>query len=381
MKLNNILLFLLLIITYFGCKSAAAVKTDLQSDIQGEVHPEYQTDDQPYLLAASLFVDKSKSIPDHTGFYKVFYEISFSFKGAASAGYKITDSSGNILDEVKNMAVGKKQSEITSKFSDYFLYESFNYYVELIDKYGEIFISEGIVINHDSPEIDSTVFGPVLSEVYETGRKISLFIESNVLLNNNSIEFARLIPPSENFFWEMTVNSSSLSDSGNVTVGGKVFFSDHMNYLENGIYIFQISFGKSGIIQKEFELSDIYNNKKGPNYGFMIPEERSNTRNQIELSINDIDLAESIEIVMYSMSDKQMRRLGKMRTALVSEVISKSDLFSSIRTSEGDRVKLSYNREYYYQVVLISREINGVKYLATSNPMKIVFHGFNFLNF
>ncbi len=376
--LYYISLSLLLIFT--GCKSSSAYTRVVNE--QKEYTVQHEDD-----LSKSIFemekieldIDPSLSVKQNNGLYKVQYKINIHTIGSGELTCSLFDENNFLLYTSDLIKVTKRSKPVTFTFDDFIFYNAIKYKILLKNKNNSIIEYEGILNKTDFPDYPHVQFGPVITESFNKERVTSLLINLEMNTKNNTVESLKIIPPSEDFFWELQYNVDT--ETSLLTSNGKINFSDHKHYIENGTYILQLSLGTLGIIQKTFEVIDIYSNEKGPNYGFMVPIEKNNSRDRIELILNDINHISDIELFLYTIENSETKPVGSLKTTIISDTLLKKDILSGIIDSDGEKVRLKYNEDYYYKVVLTTNEINSLKYVSTSEMNKIIFYGFNIFNF
>ena len=371
---------LLLLLIFTGCKSSSM---HIRVNNIPDNYTVLQEDDSSKIIfemkKIELDIDPSMSVKQNNGLYKVHYKISINTTGFGELTCSFYDENNFLLYTSDLVKVTKRSKPLTFTFDDFIFYSTIKYTVSLKNENNSINEYEGFLNKPGFPDYPQIQFGPVITESLDKERVTSLLINLEMNTKNNTVESLKIIPPSEDFFWELQYEVDT--ETSLLTSNGKINFSDHKHYIENGIYIVQLSLGTLGIIQKPFQVIDIYGNEKGPNYGFMVPIERNSSRDRIELILNDTNHISDIELFLYSNENSETKPVGSMKTTIISDSLLKKDVLSGISDSEGKRVKLKYNENYYYKVVLTTNEINSLQYLSTSEMNKIIFYGFNIFNF
>jgi len=142
---------------------------------------------------------------DKNGFTILKYtiEINFSYNKNFKVKYEIFDKDNNTIfvneKDVENS--GKNTFFIRDNFSDQLSHRVIRYKITSFLKDREI-ETGGEFINNSLPDIKSISFGPIVTS-YLYG-KFSVNSSIEILINNAiSTKWIRLIPPSENYFWEI----------------------------------------------------------------------------------------------------------------------------------------------------------------------------------
>lgn len=316
------------------------------------------------------------------GIYEIPYKFLFEFEN-------ITPKTSNfileytIFDANREVLLSGKQSNL---IKDKFNPNQYNIEIQYIDSfsYSKLFYEIKIIqskttkkytgeyVNKHMPQLTSLSFGPIVSQIINEEFIVSLGLSLS-LENVKEIVWIRLIPPTLNSYW----NIQWKKDKNNIEAFASVTFPKHKNYIDNGIYILQINLGKYGVIQKNYDASDILGNKEGANYGLFIVDELDNDMNNIYLSIDELTKINFLELHFFKYNDKNFE-IGKIAINNPKKTISKQYLKNLIVDDKGKVVKFSPNTKYYYQIFTYSKEINNIKYISISKKYLFSISEFDF---
>lgn len=326
------------------------------------------------LSSIDIGVDPGESVMESNGIFKIKYTVKMAVKYGNVVKCRFYNEYGDEIFVSDAVLVDKNGTAIVY-FYDYFLYKEIKYKLEISSTAKSVAVFEGTTVREDYPGIKSCLFGPVVSKMTDSGRETDLLVECICTSFNTKPEYVRVIPPTEDFFWDLPVTDMSDDE---YSFSGKINYSIHKDYIDNGNYILQVSFGKWGLVQRVINITDIYGNTKGPNYGFTIPKEKKTDKDTINFDIPELEDISSIDLVLYIKNGTgDYLNIGGVCLPFVADTIKKSDITKYARDIYGDSLKLKNNKEYYYQIVIKSKEKNTIRYLSSSEKYRIVFYGFS----
>jgi hypothetical protein len=375
--LTVVLAFLLLL---FSCKSVA----DNGSHQTEKKNPSTEHEADPFfeLGGFEYSIDPGNSVRKQDDIYDMVYDIGFVFKTNKPVGltFKIYDIDNNLLYEKKDIKSGgvsleKKEFTFKDRFTDSFSHSILLYYLDVeINKKNYEYTGE--FENTSVPSIEDCSAGHVITKYENRKINVSFYIDLRIK-NCSEVTWVRLIPPSKQYYWSLQTKP----DGDSMTANGVISDAKHINYIDNGTYILQINLGRLGIIQKEIDLTDYLGNKSGPNYGMPVASEKNSDKNGINLNIDFPDKVDYYEIWLFEDNARNSRKLGSAKFEAAATSLPKKELFESFFDDSDNRVKLKYNKKYYYRIYLYSKEINGLKYISISDPISVTFQGFSLFGF
>jgi hypothetical protein len=369
--LRKIFLFIFIILTLFDCKTINNKENKKNSNIKNELKQEKEIFFD--FLGFDYSVSPEDSIAKNENIYQIKYNLNFKFKTTKKIilNYKIFDEENNLLlnkSNIETKQISKNEALVKDSFFDNFNYSTLKYSIQAYNDKKSIDLT-GDFNNSNLPILEYIKLGPIITKNDNRKVNISFFTEVSIK-NCRDLIWIRLIPPDESSFWIISTKQDSSGYVGNAVI------NENKNFIENGNYLIQINLGKLGFIQKSIEITDFFNNQKGPNYGLPTVEEISSDKNYLKLDINLLNKIENMEIWLFS--EKNDQRSGIANFVSPEGNISKKDLFVMFKDDSKNSIKLKYNKKYYYRVYLYSKEINGMKYISISNLLPITFQGFNF---
>jgi len=391
------IIYILIILSIFNCTT---IKKNRESKINQKEYNEEnkQSDNNEYNSNINIPKDKiedinfvafsfsnviDKAIPTSKNIYKTCYEFYFRFiyKDNFMVSYKIFDEDNNLLfyidnDNAKLLDYENNIYEIKNSFYDHTLHSFFRFKLDVKNDDNDDnelnFVGDFNI--KDIPLLKNINVGPFISK-YDPKSNQSL-LKINLTVTNSTLPvWARLIPPTSDFFWNLDMKQIY----NNVFISGVIADNKHQNYLLNGEYILQLNFGKLGMIEKIINIVDVFNNKNGPNYGIPIAMEENNDKNFIKINITRMDLIDHLELIIYEKEDIDYKKLGTISIRDNFSKIEKKDIFNNFENDEGNKVVLKYNKKYYYQISLHSRPFD-IEYVSLSPYFPITFIGFGFFN-
>lgn len=337
-----------------------------------------EKDTELKFIDLTYFTEKAGN--NNNDFNNINYNIEIKLKGNISLNqldYSISDENDKILLNKKNIKP-KIENNDTFIINDTFIsklsYNKLKYIINTIIKNEKKEIS-GEVLNKDFPVIQDLTIGPIISQYIDNKLNVSLNI--NAVINNcNYLKWIRLIPPSQNYFWDIPWIKEELLIKANA-----VIYEKNKNFLDNGNYILQINFDKYGVYQKNLEIIDYLNNSKGANYGIPIPYIISDEKEFLKLKIFDTNSIDFIEVWLYTKENEEYLKLGIAKIN-PENIINKKDLKESFFDDENKKIKIKNNYIYYAKIKLNSKNFNNFNYLSISDYFQLKFHGFSipFLN-
>lgn len=313
--------------------------------------------------------------------YQIDYDYLFRFKnkdGNFNISYTLYDEDMNVILKEKNIKPlidGRRRNGyiIKKDFKDIFYYSKIYFRMKiLIDNEKKEYTGE--FKNPVLPDIKINI-GPIISSYIDEKFNVSLLINISIK-NCRTIRSIRFIPPSEDSFWEIPWEY----DFNEIIAKGNIYERDN-NYLENGDYLLQIDLDKYGILEKNIKIKDFFNNEKGPNYGMPIAYESAHDKNHIKLDIDLLEKIDFMELWIFKIINDEMQKIGTAKFLTSIETISKKVLRELVKDDFENKVKIKYNKEYFYKVYLYSKEFNGISYLSISEPFKFSIQGFDFFGF
>jgi hypothetical protein len=363
--MKKYILFFLLFLTLFSCKST----NDINQTNQNEI------------IKFSYTVNPDESIKNNNEFYKVTYHYNFEINNSESKffiDYCLFDENENMILKKEGISPKKNNSKknsytVEDKFFDSLSYSKIKYLIK-IKSSGNTNVKQyiGEYFNNKIPGIAACNIGPVISKYIEKKANVSLRINLQ-LTNISGLSWIHFIPPGHDSFWEIPWQVTS--DGG--SADGMIYEKTN-NFLHNGDYILQLNFDKFGIIQKEVKIIDIYNNQKGLNYGFPIANELDNDKKSIKLDVSMMEKIDFMELWIFEKINDNMQKIGIAKYLTPTNVISKNELSNLIKDDFNNKIKLKNNKEYFYQVYLYSKEFNSIKYIAISDIYSFKLYGFLF---
>ena len=150
---------------------------------------------------------------------------------------------------------------------------------------------------------------------------------------------------------------------------GLVLFSQHPDYLDNGVYTLQISLFNYGIIEKTFVLNDVYGNLQGPNYGLMLPYQIDNSRSQIQLVLHNEAMIAELEFELYDINT--LAPISSFISTQIKNVYQKKELLYEFKR-HAIKKQFAMNTDYYYIVRSKTNTINGFQFEASSEMMPFI---------
>lgn len=321
----------------------------------------------PSLKSVVLTLDPSQSILKDNGFYLVTYKVSVAVENVTASGdieMVFYDKNENIIYK-NSIHADKNEMVLDLSFSDYILYDTIKYRVKIpgMDELA------GEVLPLNEPAENSIKITSVYTEMKSNKLKTSLIIGGDLKVDGLKPEWIRFIPPNAEFYWRLPFTTPQ--EGNRLMIDATLGDSKHPNYIENGKYVLQINYGPYGLIQKEFDVVDLYGNKSGPNYGLFIPaEERADTE-AIYMSPGDRKIVNKIKIVILSGNEVVGERFYPGDTLK----IDKKELFETLIDRNGGRAKLQFNKEYNYRIYIFANTADGLEYMSSSADKKIVFWG------
>lgn len=389
--MNKFIYFILIVCLLCGCQSAPTAKNknksaEQVSDISSEhtkVTSTTISDEQDVIipfdfLSAEVTYNESESIQTAESMYTVKYVLCFEFlnkNDKFTVDYTLFDAENNEIvraAKVKPSQADAHLYQITRQIDSPFSISVVRY--TLTAHYdGQDYEYVGECPISSSLTLDMLNIGPVITRYEEADNLVTYLSVNATISGDRGIQWVRLIPPSEDYFWDIPFTREGFV----TTATGTISDTKHRRYLDNGDYIFQINAGRSGIIQKKIKISDYFNNTSGANYGFPVASELESDKNKIVLDMNFREKIDRMEVLIYTEYEGTMQKLGTAKLLMVREEISKKDLMKAFSDDFGNKVKLKNNKTYYYQVYLYSKEFNGLTYISVSELIPIAFQGFS----
>lgn len=276
--------------------------------------------------------------------------------------------------------------KIVFSFEDIFLHNSLRYELNLSGpeyKEDESIRLSGEIKNLLVPYCENIGFGPIVTEELPAAIRTSLFIDFNIITPDSSlfdkVEWIRLIPPSQDFFWNIPYEH--IAEENLLQCSGSVYDSGKGNFIENGLYILQINLGRSGIIQKELSLTDFFSNSEGPNYGLSVASPTAIDRHNVKLDISLKSKIEFIELEIYEKRGNDYQKLGRARFDKAPELLAKQDIYEAVVDEYNNSIELEKNKDYYFKIYLHSSAYHKVRYISISKMYKIKFQQFGIFPF
>lgn len=338
------------------------------------------------IVRSEFSFDPEKSGLSDNALYQIEYDFALycrNLDNQVKAGCTVFDDQDNVIysaEDIKPVRESRGVYKIAFTFQDIFLHNTLKYRLTLND-HGEEDIFEGDIRNFLIPYCDTIGFGPIVTEELSGAIRTSLFVDFDIITPDHDffdkVVWIRLIPPSQDFFWDIPYET----EDSRLACSGSVYDSGKGNYLENGLYILQINLGKTGVIQKELVLTDFFSNNQGPNYGLSVASPTGIDRNTIKLDINLKSKIEYIELEFYDKSGSEYKKAGRARVEKVTEAISKKEVFKAVVDEHNNPVELEKNREYYFKINLHSSLYHNVRYISISKFYKITFEQFGIFQF
>lgn len=315
------------------------------------------------------------------GLYKIGYSVNLSINEAdylKSIEYKISDETGNeLFDDISIIDKYIQDNQYIDKivFYDYFLHRRINYSI-IVNTKTEQYKYNGSLYNDDLPEVSDEVTVSVVNRFIEGIKATSLNITSEVLSPVN-LSRVNLIPPSQNSQWDLPFEIIKDGEEEKAVVSASVINDNYTTYIENGTYILQFQFNEYGIVQKEIDIFDLFDNKNGPNYGLSIPNVKEISNKSIEIDFGLEEKIEKMEIWLFIEQNGKMNQLGIATYYSSFSNISKKDLFNNCY-DKSEKVKLSYNKKYFFKVYIYAENSDDISYISVSDLNEIKFSGFSF---
>ncbi|OHD11671.1 MAG: hypothetical protein A2086_15985 [Spirochaetes bacterium GWD1_27_9] len=392
--MKNIFIVIILLLIVFSCKTKPEIKNDNKNtkvtkiikdnNKTTKIDTKKEEKIEKYVEFEFLGFNYSfypeESVLSDGNIYKVNYTLNFNFKNnlAFYCDYKIFDEENNLILEKNNVSVQKDSINennffINDKFSDFISHSNLRYYLKVyIDNKTDELVGE--FQNQEMPILEDVNIGQIVSK-YEN-KKLILNLFLNIAIKNpKDLKWIRLIHPSNSFYWNIPYENNEQFIRLNASLVDK----RHQNYIDNGEYIAQINLGKYGVIQRNIEIIDFFDNKKGANYGLPIANQLDQDKNNIKLDISLIEKINSMELWIYD--EKTQKKLGVAKYLTPKNIIAKKELFDMFFDETGNQIKLEYNKKYLYQIYLYSNEYNKINYISASLMEQIVFNSFKFLPF
>lgn len=387
--MKKIFLLLLSLSIVVGCKTIENREDNLPQDNNRQEHeqesPVTQEKEVEFeFISSSFSVNEEEAELDERNFYKPLYELEFRFLSSNThfkADLEVYDSSNELLYTVSELLpelIDKEESlyAIRASFHDFFLHRELRFKLDVSEKEQLYELAGDLTTDQALPLIEKQIIGPVLTTYINQKLNTRLFLEIT-MANTDRVEWVRVIPPDQKSYWDLPWKRTNEQ----VIASGPIGDSKHANYIENGTYLLQISFGKTGLVQEEFSLVDFFNNERGPNYGLPVATQVETDKNEIKLDINLMEKLDYMEIHLYGDVNGTNKKLGIATFYSPLEVIPKKELMKMVNDEFGNRVKLKYNRDYQYELYLYSKRYNDLDYVSISKRYKLTFQGFGFFMF
>lgn len=372
---------ILIIFYFFACVSTKEklnekIEQNDNKEIKAQIESKVEEKIDLLLLSQNISANSSGKVDND--FFNIKYNIELSFKtdySVKKVDIKLTDSYSNQLNEKIKIDYNKAESNlyhIKADFISKLSYKKINYLLMVTFKDGTFKEVNGELDNKLFPSVEELFFGPVISQYVNNKLRVSLKVKIYIS-NCLSIKWARVIPPSKDFFWELPV----IDDAAFLKCEGILYDKDN-NYISNGKYIIQLNFGEYGVYEKELVLTDYLGNIKGINYGLPVLEKIVYDKENLNLNLPLLDKIDELEILIFSeiKTGVEPYFLGSFKTIPVNAIPMKL-LKESFLNSDGKKVKLLNNHQYLIKINVYSKNINGVTYLSMSDYMPIKFFGFS----
>jgi len=350
-------------------RDTAKIKTDPK-----ETGPKEK--DFEFLDFTYAFNSEKTKLSDNN-LYNVNYDYIFTFNNKNdkfTVSYDIFDeNSVKILSksDIKPKFDHKENRYFVSdSFYDFFSYKELIYHLKI--KTGDKEIEYvGEYKSDFNQSIEYYVIGPIIAK-YENSEINSYLSVEIALAGLENPDNIKIIPPSENYYWEIPYQIVE----GKIVGKGLISDKYHKRYLDNGDYYIQAHFGKKGIIQKKFNITDFFNNTKGANYGLPVASEISSDKNKIVLDLSLVEKIDKMEIKLFSKIEDSLQNVGKVEILNITNELIKKELVNMFLDDFGNKIKIKYNEKYYYQIYLYSKVFNDISYISISGYAPLIFQGF-----
>jgi len=354
-------------------RDVANTKADLKETDSAEKEREKELEFLDFTYAFNF--EKTKL--SDSGLYSVNYDLVFVFDNKDdkfTVSYDIFDEDNvKILSksDVKPIFDRKKSLySVSDSFFDFFSYKTLIYHLKIKTDVDE---SEyvGDYKSDFGQSVEYFVIGPIITKYENSGINSYLSVEI-VLSGDENPEKIKVIPPSEKYYWDIPYQL----EEGKIVGKGLISDKYHKRYLDNGDYYIQVHFGKKGIIQKKFNITDFFNNTKGANYGLPVASETSSDKNKIVLDLSLVEKIDKMELKLFSKIEDSLQNIGKVEILNVTNELVKKELIDMFLDDFGNKIKIKYNEKYYYQIYLYSKTFNNLSYISISDYAPLVFQGF-----
>ena len=274
-------------------------------------------------VCCDISYDETESVLDKNSLYSIKYSIDFSFinkNDKFTIDYQLYDKNNNELYSQSDLKPKKQDLHSYIVHVDYFnlinidffRYHLFVHINDNVEEFvGDVSLENGI-------EIQSLNVGPIITK-YENDTLVTYLTVGSVINTNAELQWIRLIPPSQEYFWEIPYTQEGYTVNASAVIND----TKHKRYIDNGDYIFQINAGRHGIIQSKISIVDFYNNTTGANYGFPVISELENDKNKIVLDINASEKINNIEILLYSEIENTIQKIGVAKPLRVTSILQK----------------------------------------------------------
>jgi len=362
------IIFYCIIIILIACQSGNKIKKE---EINKNIIIEKNTDLK--LFDFSYFTETTGS--NKNDINNINYNIEIKLQGNDNINqldYIISDENDKILLNKKNIKPKIDSNDILiikDTFISKLSYNKLKYTIKTFIK-NEIKEINDEVLNKEFPILQDLIIGPIISQYIDNKLNVSLNV--NAIINNcNYLKWIRLIPPSQNYFWDIPW----LKEEDLITANA-IIYEKNKNFLENGNYILQINFDNFGVYQKNIDIIDYLNNTKGANYGIPIPNIVTDEKEYLKLKIFDINSIDYIEIWLYIKENEEyiIQGIAKINP---DNIINKKNLKESFKDEENNKIKIKNNYIYYAKIKLNSKKYNNLNYLSVSDYFQLKFHGFS----
>lgn len=378
----SIIFFTLILL--FACKSKMdTIEKETIIEKRGTVNIKTDTKEidrkekEPEFLDFAYFFNSEKTKLSDNNLYNVNYELTFLFNHKNdnfSVSYDIFDEDNAKLlskSDIKPKFDHKANRYFVSDgFFDFFSYKELRYRLK-IKTDGKEIEYVGDYKSDFGQSIEYFTIGPIITK-YEDSEINSYLSVEIALAGVENPDNIKIIPPSEKYYWDIPYQI----EEGKIVGKGLISDKYHKRYLDNGDYYIQAHFGKKGIIQKKFNITDFFNNTKGANYGLPVASEISSDKNKIVLDLSLVEKIDKMELKLFSKIEGSLQNVGKVEILNITGELIKKELINMFLDDFGNKIKIKYNEKYYYQIYLYSKVFNDISYISISDYSPLIFQGF-----
>lgn len=379
-----IFISLILFFLLFACKSKTdAIKNDTiiekrdTANIKTDLKETNRKEKELEFIDFTYVFNSEKTKLSDNNLYSVYYDLIFIFDNKNdkfTVSYDIFDEDNVKIiskSDIKPKFDHKENRYLVSdSFLDFFSYKTLRYHLKIKTDDAEIEYV-GDYKSDFNQSIEYFVIGPIIAK-YENSEINSYLSVEIVLSGDENPDNIKIIPPSENYYWDIPYQL----EEGKIVGKGLISDKYHKRYLDNGDYYIQAHFGKKGIIQKKFNITDFFNNTKGANYGLPVASEISSDKNKIVLDLSLVEKIDKMELKLFSKIEDSLQNIGKVEILNVTNELIKKELINMFLDDFGNKIKIKYNEKYYYQIYLYSKVFNDISYISISDYAPLIFQGF-----